>query len=466
MPVPASIFREYDVRGVAGTEILPDTAAAIGRAYAVLLADRGVSGPILVGRDNRPSGTALRDALVEALLASGVSVVDVGVIPTPAMYWSLRDESILGGALPAGGIQVTASHNPPEYNGFKICVGTHALAGDAIQELLHIHEQGRTVGGARGVRSTNDPIPRYVDDMATRLGRVKNPIRVILDGANGSGAGAMTALLDRMGVDYRCLFCESDGTFPNHLPDPSVAANLAQLSAAVRDSQATNAPAAFGIAIDGDADRLGVVGPDGAMVWGDRVLVLFARDILPRHPGAPVIYDVKCSDALGEAITRAGGVPTMSQTGHSLIEARMNELHAPLAGELSGHMYIADGWHGFDDGIYSAGRLIAIVAAAGASLGSLLADVPEYPSTPEIRVACPDDRKFEIVKATVAHFAAAHPVETVDGARVGFGDGWGLVRASNTQPALSMRFEARSEARLAEIRGEMEGWLRAQGVVL
>jgi phosphomannomutase / phosphoglucomutase len=455
MPVPASIFREYDVRGVVGTEIEPDTAAAIGRAYAVLLADRGVRGPILVGRDNRPSGTALRDALVEALVASGVSVIDVGVLPTPAMYWSLRDPALVPGGLPAGGIQITASHNPPEYNGFKICVGTHALAGDAIQELLRINQSGRTVAGPRGSVSHAAPLDRYVDDMATRLGRVQRPIRVILDGANGAGAGAMTALLDRMGVDYRCLFCESDGTFPNHLPDPSVAANLAALSAAVRDSQASSAPAAFGVAIDG-----------GSMVWGDRVLVLFARDILPRHPGARVIFDVKCTDALGEAITKAGGVPTMSQTGHSLIEARMNETGAPLAGELSGHMYIADGWHGFDDGIYSAGRLIAIVAAAGASLGTLLADVPEYPSTPEIRVACPDDRKFVVVADAVAHFALAHPVETVDGARIGFGDGWALVRASNTQPALSMRFEARSAARLAEIRREVEQWLRGKGVVL
>jgi phosphomannomutase/phosphoglucomutase len=460
---PAQIFREYDIRGIAGTELTPETARAVGAAFAVFLADAGVHGPIAVGRDNRPSGQALSAALITALTDSGVDIVDVGVVPTPTLYWSLERLGV------AGGVQVTASHNPAPYNGFKMCIGTRALFGDEIQQLLTIIRAGRRVSGQGTVRSES-VLDRYLDDLVIRIGGVlPRPLRVALDCANGVGALVGPRLLQRLGVTItKCLLCESDGTFPHRQPDPSQAQNLADLIAAVREAAATGSPADAGIALDGDADRIGVVDPNGEIVWGDRVLAIYARDVLakPKYHGAPIIFDVKSSQALDEAIRSAGGTPIMWKTGHSLIESKMQELHAPLAGELSGHMYIADDYYGFDDALYAAGRLLRIMAVSGKSLPELLSGVPVYPISPEIRVDCPDDTKFDIVARAVAHWSATHQVVTVDGARVIFGDGWGLIRASNTQPALVLRYEARTTAGLVQIQNEMEGWLRGQGVNL
>jgi phosphomannomutase / phosphoglucomutase len=459
--VPAEIFREYDIRGLAGTEVTPDTARAVGMAFAVFLADAGVHGPIAIGRDNRPSGTGLHEALLGALTESGVDVVDVGVVTTPALYWSLETLSV------AGGIQITASHNPAPYNGFKMCVGTRALFGDEIQRLLTLIHQGRRVTGHGTVR-TVAILDRYVDDIVSRIGGpLSRPLRIALDCANGVGALVGPQLFRRLGVTVSsCLLCESDGTFPRRQPDPSQAKNLADLIAAVLSARANGAPVDAGIAFDGDADRIGVIDAAGEIVWGDRVEAIYARDILakPAYHGAPIIYDVKSSQALEEAIRNAGGTPVMWKTGHSLIEAKMQELHAPLAGELSGHMYIADGYYGFDDALYAAARLLRIMADSGKTVTDLLIGVPVYPISPEIRVDCPDDLKFDIVERAVAHWSATHDVVTVDGARVKFADGWGLIRASNTQPALVLRFEARTDAQLAAIEQEMETWLRQQGV--
>ncbi len=460
---PPQIFREYDIRGIAGSELTPDTARAVGRAFAVYLADAGIRGALAIGRDNRPSGGALHDALADALTGSGLDVIDVGVVPTPALYWSLERLGVVGG------VQITASHNPAPYNGFKMCVGRRALFGDEIQQLLTFIREGRQVTGRGTVRQT-PVLDAYLDDLVDRIGGpLPRPLRVALDCANGVGALVGPRLLQRLGVTTtQCILCESDGTFPHRQPDPSQAANLADLQAAVRAAAASGAPADAGLALDGDADRIGVVDGSGAIVWGDRVLAIYARDILakPQYRGAPVIFDVKSSLALEEAIRAAGGTPVMWKTGHSLIEAKMHELHAPLAGELSGHMYIADGYYGFDDALYAAGRLLAIIARTGRSVAELLEGVPVYPISPELRVDCPDDRKFGIVARAVEHWSATHQVITVDGARVLFGDGWGLIRASNTQPALVLRFEARTDARLHQIQDEMEAWLRAQGVTL
>ena len=453
MTISAGIFRQYDIRGIVGKDLTLEAARAVGRAYATYVIERHVSGPIAVGRDNRPSGGELRDALVGGLTECGLSVVDIGVVPTPLLYWSLHHLGV------AGGIQITGSHNPPEYNGFKMCVGTDTLHGEGIQELFRIQSHGVFPAGRGDVR-TEGVIDRYVDDVVARVGRLSRRLRVVVDCGNGAGSLVAEKLFSRLGIDATYLFCESDGTFPNHHPDPTVVENLEDIIAAVREQRAD-----LGVAFDGDADRIGVVDGQGDIIWGDHVLILYARDVLARTGrGQAIIFDVKCSQALPHAVTEAGGRPVMWKTGHSLIKDKMKEMHAPLAGEMSGHMFFTEGFYGHDDALYGAARLLRIVADSGKSLTQLLADVPKFVSTPEIRVDCPDEIKFGIVDRAVQHFRARYEVIDVDGVRVLFGDGWGLIRASNTQPVLVLRFEALTTARLQAIRGEMEHWLRAQGV--
>jgi phosphomannomutase/phosphoglucomutase len=453
MAIHPGIFRQYDIRGIVDHDLTTEAATAIGRAYATLLRDRGVTGTVAVGRDNRPSGGALRDALVEGLTSAGASVVDIGVVPTPLLYWSLHHLSVVGG------IQITGSHNPPEYNGFKLCVGHDSLHGAAIDALRQLIDRGDLAEGSGSVRS-EVVIDRYVDDVVARTGPLKRRLKVIIDCGNGVGALVAQRLFDRLGVEASYLFCESDGSFPNHHPDPTVVENLHDI---IREVKARRAD--LGIAFDGDADRLGVVDARGEIVWGDHILILYARDVLARTgTGQPIIFDVKCSQALPQAIAAAGGQPIMWKTGHSLIKDRMKQLKAPLAGEMSGHMFFAEGFYGHDDALYGAARLLRIVAAAGKSVEEMLSDVPAFVSTPEIRVDCPDELKFAVVERAVRHFRARHEVIDVDGARVLFGDGWGLIRASNTQPVLVTRYEARSQERLAAIQREMEDWLRSQGI--
>jgi phosphomannomutase/phosphoglucomutase len=453
MGISAGIFRQYDIRGIVGRDLTTEAADAIGQAFATLLSERGVPGAVAVGRDNRPSGEALRDALVGGLNRGGADVVDVGVVPTPLLYWSLHHLSV------AGGIQITGSHNPPEYNGFKLCVGHDSLHGDGIAELHRIITGARFRSGSGSSRSESI-VDRYIDDVVTRTGPLARRLKVVIDCGNGVGAVVAGRLFGRLGLDVSYLFCESDGTFPNHHPDPTVVENLHDIIREVRAREAD-----LGIAFDGDADRIGVVDGRGEIVWGDHILILYARDVLERTgPGQPVIFDVKCSQALPHAIEAAGGLPVMWKTGHSLIKERMKQLQAPLAGEMSGHMFFAEGFYGHDDALYGAARLLRIVAASGRAVHEMLADVPKFVSTPEIRVDCPDDRKFAVVDEAVRHFRTTHEVIDVDGVRVLFGDGWGLIRASNTQPVLVTRYEARTAARLAEIQRHMEDWLRAQGI--
>lgn len=453
MAIHPGIFRQYDIRGIVDNDLTTEAATAIGRAYTTLLRHRGVSGTVAVGRDNRPSGGRLRDALIEGLTSAGASVVDIGVVPTPLLYWSLHHLSVVGG------IQITGSHNPPEYNGFKLCVGHDSLHGEGIAGLWQLIERGDFAEGSGSVRS-EVVIDRYVDDVVARTGPLKRRLKVIIDCGNGVGALVARRLFDRLGVDASYLFCESDGSFPNHHPDPTVVENLHDI---IREVKARRAD--LGIAFDGDADRLGVVDARGEIIWGDHVLILYARDVLARTgPGQPIIFDVKCSQALPQAIEAAGGQPIMWKTGHSLIKERMKQLKAPLAGEMSGHMFFAEGFYGHDDALYGAARLLRIVAASGKSVEEMLSDVPSFVSTPEIRVDCPDELKFAVVDRAVQYFRARHEVIDVDGVRVLFGDGWGLIRASNTQPVLVTRYEARSEKRLATIQREMEDWLRSQGI--
>jgi phosphomannomutase / phosphoglucomutase len=453
MTIARAIFRQYDIRGVTTRDLTTEAAYQIGRAYAAYLDQHEIRGAVAVGRDNRPSGSALRDALVRGLTECGVDVVDVGIVPTPVVYWCLHNVAVVGG------IQITGSHNPPEYNGFKMCVGHESLHGEEIQRLREIIETGTFPSGAGRVRE-EAVIDRYVDDVVDRVGKLSRRLKVVVDSGNGAGSLVAEKLFSRLGLDVTYLFCESDGTFPNHHPDPTVPENLEDIIATVQREHAD-----VGIAFDGDADRIGVIDETGGIVWGDHILIVYARDVLQRlGKGQAIIFDVKCSQALPQAIEAAGGVPVMWKTGHSLIKDKMREMRAPIAGEMSGHMFFTEGFYGHDDAMYGAARFLRIVADSGRSVSGLLADVPKFVSTPELRLDCPDEIKFSLVDRAVKHFRARYDVVDVDGVRVLFGDGWGLIRASNTQPVIVCRYEARTPERLKAIRGEMEAWLREQGV--
>ena len=453
MELSRTIFREYDIRGVAGKDLTEEVATAVAGAFAAFLAEKGVKGTLAVGRDNRPSGEKFHPALVSGLLASGIDVVDIGIVPTPLAYWSQHNLDVVGG------IQITGSHNPPEYNGFKLGLGTTSIFGADIQHLYDLAVEGRFPRG-KGTLCKQQVIDRYVDDIAGRIGKLSRDVKVILDCGNGAGALVAPKLFPKLGIKPRCLFCESDGTFPNHHPDPTVAKNVEALIAAVKKDRAD-----VGIAFDGDADRIGVIDDQGEIIWGDSLLIIYARDALARKgKGQSIVFDVKASQALPEAVEKAGGIPVMWKTGHSLIEQKMHETDAPVGGEVSGHMFFSEGYYGFDDALYGAARLLRIMADSGKSVRELLLDVPRFVSTPEIRVDCPDDKKFGIVDEARQYFGARYKVITVDGVRVQFGDGWGLIRASNTGPVLVMRFEARTQEQLDIIQSEMQGWLRAKGV--
>ncbi len=453
MNVPRSIFRQYDVRGVVGTELTGPLARALGRAYATLGWERlGRAPRLAVGRDNRPSGDRLAAEVRAGIADTGGLAVDVGQLPTPALYFAVH-------ALGAdGGLQVTGSHNPPEFNGFKM-----VLAGDALhgEDILRLHEiisleSWRT--GTGGESADGSILGRYREAIVARH-RLARPVKVVVDCGNGVGSLVAVSTLEALGCEVVPLFCDSDGSFPNHHPDPTVVENLVDLQAAVRRTGAE-----LGIAFDGDADRIGAVDETGTVIFGDLLLVLFGRDAVRRFgSGVTVIFDVKCSEILPQALTAAGARPEMWKTGHSLIKARMKALQAPLAGEMSGHMFFGGDWFGFDDALFAAARLLEIVAAGRGGLSPLLADLPATFATPEIRLECAEERKFALVARAARHFAAKYPVNTIDGVRMTFPRGWGLVRASNTQSILVLRFEATDQAALDAYRAEVEGWLAAAG---
>jgi phosphomannomutase / phosphoglucomutase len=446
------IFREYDIRGITDNQLTPEVARQVGRAFSAFLAERGVNGTVAVGRDNRPSGDALHRELVAGLLECGVDIVDIGIVPTPLAYWAQHNLDVVAG------VQITGSHNPAEYNGFKLGVGKSSIYGSDIQRVYQLAVDGKFPAGV-GSRREEPVIDRYIDDVVSRIGRISRPLRIAVDAGNGAGSLVAPKLFAKLGVNVHCMYCESDGTFPNHHADPTVPENLEDLVAEI-----TRGGYDFGVAFDGDADRIGVIEGSGEIIWGDYLLLLYARDVLTRVSGAPIIFDVKCSQALPEAIEKAGGKPVMWKTGHSLIEEKMHEMQSPLAGEMSGHMYFGEGWYGFDDALYGAARILKIVADSGKSVSALLADVPRFVSTPEIRVNCADDIKFEIVSDAVKYFGSRYKTIDVDGVRIQYPDGWGLIRASNTQPVIVLRFEARTQQQLDSIRTEIEGWLTQHGV--
>jgi phosphomannomutase / phosphoglucomutase len=454
--LPATIFREYDIRGIVGDELTAEGARAIGQAVATRGWERlGRAPRFAVGRDNRPSGAALARGLVSGIEAVGGHTVDVGELPTPALYFATHVLNV------DGGVQVTGSHNPPAFNGFKLLLAGDPVYGAELQELARMIADQRTPGRPGGSRSQDDSVlARYSAVIVQRNSPLERKPRVVVDCGNGVSSLVAVETLGALGADVVPLYCTSDGTFPHHHPDPTVLDNLRDLQAAVVEEGAE-----LGIAFDGDGDRIGAVDERGRPVLGDQLLVLFGRDLARREgPGHTVIFDVKCSAVLETELARAGLKPLMWKTGHSLIKQKMKELSAPLAGEMSGHMFFAGDWYGFDDALFAAARLLRYVASQAGPLSRLLADLPATVSTPELRVDCPDERKFEIVERAAAYFAAKYPVSTLDGVRISFADGWGLVRASNTQPALVLRFEASTAAALVENRAEVEGWLRAQGV--
>jgi phosphomannomutase/phosphoglucomutase len=439
----STIFREYDIRGIADSELLSPDIEQLGLGLGSYLQRHGGGRNINVGRDCRLSSTRLRDALVKGLLASGCDVTDIGVVPTPVLYYSAQHLKA------NGAIMITGSHNPPEYNGFKTVCGSGTLHGETIQDLRRLIER-QDFDRGDGKLGTADLVSPYVDEIASQF-HFDRRVKLAADAGNGTAGPVFHRIIEKLNVDVTELFFEMDGAFPNHHPDPTVPANLFDLIEKVRETGA-----ALGIAFDGDSDRIGAVDEKGNVVYGDMLLLIYAREILQRKPGATFIGEVKCSQVMYDEINRLGGNAIMYKTGHSLIKAKMKEEHAELAGEMSGHMFFADRYYGYDDALYAACRLIEIVAKSGQPLSAQLAGLPKMVSTPEIRVDCADELKFDLVARVAEHFKRTHKTIDIDGVRIIFPEGWGLLRASNTQPVLVMRFEATSEHLLKEYQAEVE----------
>lgn len=445
MDINPKIFREYDIRGIVGQDLDATTVETLGRAMGTFFLGSGKK-DVAVGRDCRLSSPEFATALSRGLLSTGCDVTDLGVIPTPLLYFS-----VFHGKKEAG-VMITGSHNPPEHNGFKMMSGEETLYGKTIQGLYEIVRKGVYPQG-QGRLVTVDIVPSYQDFIARSV-RFERPVKVVIDAGNGTGGAVAVPLFRRMGAEVIDIFCEPDGRFPNHHPDPT----LPDAMEALR-SKVLEAGAELGIGYDGDADRIGVIDDRGEILWGDRLLVLFARDILPTRPGAAVISEVKASQVLYDEIARLGGRPIMWRTGHSLIKKKIKEEKAPLAGEMSGHVFFADRWFGFDDAIYASARLLEILSRSKTRLSSLLSDLPRTHVTPEIRIYASDEVKFRIVEDVGRRLAERRKVITIDGVRAIYPRGWGLVRASNTQAVIVLRFEAETDEDLAAIQAEVRGLL-------
>jgi phosphomannomutase/phosphoglucomutase len=444
------VFREYDIRGVAERDMDSDFVRALGRAIGTHLSRAGAK-RITLGRDCRVSSPRLHEALLAGILSTGLEVWDVGIVATPVLYYSVFHYDT------DGGVQITGSHNPPEDNGFKVLRGKSTIHGAEIQQLRALVEKGDFVSGQGKV--IEKPIePQYLDMAVSNIELGKRRFKVVVDAGNGVG-GLAAPLIERLGFDVTRLYCEPDGRFPNHHPDPTVEKNVADLKKLVAEKGAE-----VGIALDGDADRIGVVDARGRIVWGDQLMILFARAILQEQPGATFVSEVKCSKALYDEIAKAGGRAIMWKVGHSLIKEKMKQEKALLAGEMSGHIFFAHRYFGYDDAIYSAARLVELLSRSDKTLAEHVDTLPKFHNTPEIRYELPDEIKFEVVKRAVERFKQKPKgiveVVDVDGARILWKDGWALVRASNTQPALVLRFEAEDEARLGELRAFVEGEIK------
>ena len=437
-----TIFREYDIRGIAETELPDADIFELGQAVGTYVQRHG-GRSLNLGRDCRLSSDRLRNALLGGLKASGCHVTDIGVVPTPVLYYSVFHLEA------DGAVMITGSHNPSEYNGFKVVSGPATIHGEQIQELLEMIRKRDFLSGS-GSEKSADVVTPYVEEVSAQF-HFDRRVKVVFDAGNGTAGPVIARIAEKLNIESTGLFFDMDGRFPNHHPDPTVPANLEHLMKAVKEKGAE-----LGIAFDGDSDRIGAVDEHGEPVYGDQLMLIYAREILSRRPGATFIGEVKCSQTLYDGIAKLGGNGIMWKTGHSLIKAKMKEEGAALAGEMSGHMFFADRYYGFDDALYASCRLLEIVANSGQPLSAQLADVPKTVTTPEIRVDCPDEAKFGVVARVAAHFRKLYPVIEVDGVRVLFPGGWGLVRASNTQPVLVLRFEATSPDLLDRYRNEVE----------
>jgi phosphomannomutase/phosphoglucomutase len=439
------MFREYDIRGIVDKDMTEDDVVLIGKGVGTFLLQHGRK-KLTVGRDCRLTSDLYAKNVIEGLRATGCDVIDIGVCPTPVLYFSiqhLRQE---------GGVMVTASHNPPEYNGFKLCMNSDSIHGKDIQKILAIINDGSFSQG-EGSLSTADIVTPYRTFVENNI-TLARPLKVGVDAGNGTAGVVAVPIMKQLNCEVHDLYCDMDGRFPNHEADPTVLKNMKDLITLVKDKELD-----IGIGYDGDGDRIGVVDEKGKIVFGDKLMIIFSREILSRKPGATIISEVKCSKTMYDDIEKHGGRAIMWKTGHSLIKQKMKEEKAELAGEMSGHMFFGDRYFGFDDAVYASCRLLEILSNTGKKISELLADVPETYTTPEIRVECSDDIKFSVVQKVTEYFRERHNVIDIDGVRVLFDDGWGLVRASNTQPALVLRFEALSEERLGEIRNLVESTL-------
>ena len=433
----SEIFREYDIRGTVGETLDVDGALKIGKGFGTYL--KGYGGKtVVVGRDNRLSSFDLQQATIAGVLSTGCQVIDVGQLPTPAFYFSVIHLKA------DGGMVVTASHNPPQYNGFKMRRGEDAVFGEEIQKIRKIIEAGSFKMG-EGEKEAQEVIDDYLSAIKSRI-KLKRPLKVVVDAGNGTTGPLVTRVLKDLGCELTELYCEPDGMFPHHLPDPTVEEYLVDLIAKVKETGAD-----VGVGLDGDGDRLGAVDEKGNIVWGDKLLSLFAREIIERKP-ASVVFDVKCSQALIETIEQFKGTPVMWKTGYPNIQSKMKEVRAPVGGEMSGHFYFMDDYFGFDDGIFASCRLLQILSATDETLSQLLSAIPFYQSTPEIRTECSEKDKFRIVKELKDYFKKKFETIEVDGIRILFEDGWALIRASNTQPIIVLRFEAKTKEKMEEIK--------------
>jgi phosphomannomutase/phosphoglucomutase len=445
------IFRQYDIRGLVGKELSYELMQDIARAFAVMAVQEGYTS-ILVGRDNRISSPSLRDAVVEALLDSGCNVVDLGLVISPMFYFAARHLNI-----PAC-IMITASHNPGEYNGCKLLLGDSTIYGEQIQKLYKIIEKGNFITAPPGITYDYDIRAEYSEMIKSKISMGPNLPKIVVDCGNGTASLFAPQIFRSLGCEVTELYCESDPTFPHHHPDPVNPDNMQDLIREVQRHQAD-----LGIGIDGDGDRLGVVDAQGNLIWGDMLMILFWRDILTRHPGTQCIVEVKCSQSLIDEIEKLGGRPIIYKTGHSLIKAKMKEIDAVFTGEMSGHMFFADDYYGFDDAIYAGARLLSLLSFSRQSISEMLADINKYYSTPEIRLPSTDEQKFQVVDRVLQTFKNKYQIIDIDGARIIFPDGWALVRASNTGPELIVRCEGNTPEALEKIKQELFAVLERTG---
>ena len=433
------IFREYDIRGIVDKDLTDEVVELIGRGFGTYISEKGAES-VSVGGDVRLSTNRFIEKLIKGINSCGINVTNIGQVPTPVQYFSMYELDV------DAGVMITGSHNPPEFNGFKLSLFNAPVFGEEIQKIKDIINSSAFTNGI-GSYKEQDIKQKYLDYLITNI-NIKRPLKVVIDSGNGAGSLVAHKLFKDLGVETIDLFDTPDGNFPNHHPDPTVEENIQHLIETVQESKAD-----LGIGYDGDADRIGVVDENGDIIWGDKLMIIFSKEILKNNPGANIIFEVKCSQALPEMIEKFGGKPVMWKTGHSILKKKMKELNSPLAGEMSGHLFFADRYFGYDDAIYASARLVELLSNTNKKLSELLSDVPKYFSTPEIRVETESDEvKFEIAEKAKHYFSSKYNVIDVDGVRILFGDGWGLVRASNTQPVLVLRFEARTKERLDEIK--------------